>query len=362
MVNLLPAPFGARWAGCLANGLAWRERQGCARQSFQEVRGRQTRAQHWHRETRAQRWRRKSRAQHEIPRCARNDSARAFTLVELLVVIAIIGLLVAMLLPAVQQAREAARRSSCLNNMKQIGLAISQYELAKKVYPPSGTDEILIWDSGRNDLNHSWASLIMPYVEESTLQDKINFKISALETANQPAAATVVPIYRCPSYSGAIFAEGNLYPSGKYSIGNYVSIGASDVDHLYAVSLKPEGVIYPQAKTRAKDVKDGLSKTIFIAESREEKMRVWIDGRTGAYTALAFGNGFSPLSQPVALNYTPYYVADVECRYGPSSMHSGGAHHLFGDGSAHFLLDTINKATYLGLCTRAGGENLDNVD
>src|SRR5215211_4705159 len=120
----------------------------------------------------------------------------AFTLAELLVVIAIIGLLVALLLPAVQQAREAARRSSCINNMKQIGLAIAQFELSKKVYPPSGTDEILNWDNGRGELNHSWASLIMPYVEESALQDKINFKISALEIINQPAAGLLVPIYR----------------------------------------------------------------------------------------------------------------------------------------------------------------------
>src|SRR3954470_4298493 len=96
-----------------------------------------------------------------------------FTLVELLVVIAIIGLLVALLLPAVQQAREAARRSSCQNNMKQIGLAIAQFELSKKVYPPSNTDEVWAWDDGKSDLNHSWASVIMPYVEESALKDKI---------------------------------------------------------------------------------------------------------------------------------------------------------------------------------------------
>jgi prepilin-type N-terminal cleavage/methylation domain-containing protein len=289
---------------------------------------------------------------------------RAFTLVELLVVIAIIGLLVAMLLPAVQQAREAARRSSCLNNMKQIGLAISQYELAKKIYPPSGTDEILIWDDGRNELNHSWASLIMPYVEESVLADKINFKVSALEAVNERAAGTVVPIYRCPSYSGPSITEDAHYPSNTYAIGNYVAIGATDVDHLYAVSLKPEGVIYPLAKTKAKDVKDGLSKTVLIAESREENMRVWIDGRTAAHTSLpGTPADFTLPSTPIALNYTPYYDdGDIRSLYGPSSAHAGGAYHLFGDGSAHFLLDTIAKPTYVGLCTRAGGETLDNVD
>jgi prepilin-type N-terminal cleavage/methylation domain-containing protein len=293
----------------------------------------------------------------------RGARARAFTLVELLVVIAVIGVLVSLLLPAVQQAREASRRSSCQNNMKQIGLAIAQYELSKKVYPPSGTDEILDWDDGRDKLNHSWASLIMPYVEESALQDKINFKICALEAINEVAAGTIVAIYRCPSYSGPSFADGNLYPSGKYAIGNYVSIGATDVDRIYAVSLKPDGVIYPKSKTKVKDVKDGLSKTMFIAESREESLRVWIDGRTGAFTALpGFPTNYTLPSSPIALNYTPYLQDGVNCLYGPSSTHPGGAHHLLGDGSVHFLLNTISKPTYLGLCTRAGGESLDNVD
>ena len=111
---------------------------------------------------------------------AAHRARRGFTLVELLVVIAIIGVLVALLLPAVQAAREAARRASCANNMKQIGLAIAGYQLSKNVYPPSSTDELLVWDDGGSLRNHSWASLIMPFVEETALHDLINFKISAM--------------------------------------------------------------------------------------------------------------------------------------------------------------------------------------
>jgi prepilin-type N-terminal cleavage/methylation domain-containing protein len=286
---------------------------------------------------------------------------RAFTLVELLVVIAIIGLLVAMLLPAVQSSREAARRSSCTNNMKQIGLAIAGYQLAKTVYPPSNSDDVFEWNAGGRLRNHSWASLIMPYVELSPLHDSINFKISSMAPANQPAAGTVVPIYRCPSYAGPQLTTDPHYPRDKYAIGNYVSIGASDVDHIWGVSLKPEGVIFPLSQISPKEVTDGISKTMFIAESREEGMRVWIDGRTAANTALRYAPGsFTP---QIALNTTPYFdEGDIECAYGPSSMHPGGALHLFGDGSVHFLPDTITAANYVALCTRAGGEVVDHVD
>jgi prepilin-type N-terminal cleavage/methylation domain-containing protein len=288
----------------------------------------------------------------------------AFTLVELLVVIAIIGLLVAMLLPAVQSSREAARRSSCTNNLKQIGLAVAGYQLAKSVYPPSNTDDVFEWDAAEWLRNHSWASLVMPYVEDSPLHDAINFNISSMNVANERAAGTVVPIYRCPSYTGPNLTEDDHYQPQKYAIGNYVSIGASDVDHIWGVNFKPEGVIFPLSDIRPKEVTDGLSKTMFIAESREERMRVWIDGRIGAFTALIYDTGgMAPNANSISLNVTPYYDdGDIHCEYGPSSMHPGGALHLYGDGSVHFLVNTIVPASYVALLTRAGGEIVDNVD
>jgi hypothetical protein len=278
-----------------------------------------------------------------------------------LVVIAIIGVLVALLLPAVQAARESARRTSCVNNMKQIGLAITNYQATKMVFPPSNPDELLIWADDDGLGNHSWASLIMPYVEETSLHDRINYKVSSMDTVNQPAAGVSVAIYRCPSYLGPALTEDSHYPPGKYAIGNYVAIASSDVDHIYGVGVKPEGVIYPTAKIKPAEITDGLSKTLFIAESREEKMRVWIDGRTAAVTSLADNPFFA--TPTVSLNFTPYYDdGDIVSKYGPSSMHAGGAYHLFGDGSVHFLLNTINVPTYVGLMTRAKGEVLEDVD
>jgi hypothetical protein len=264
-------------------------------------------------------------------------------------------LLVALLLPAVQSSREAARRSSCANNVKQIGLAIHGYQLAKKVFPASNTDELFIWDNESPLPNHSWASVIMPYVEMQTLSDGIDFKVSSVAEVNRPAAATIVSIYRCPSYTGAEFTDDAHYPTGTFAIGNYVAIGATDVDHLWEASMKPEGVIFPKAKIKPADISDGLSKTTLVAESREERMRVWIDGRTSANTSLRYDPSFG--EQGISLNCHPYYDdGDIVSAYGPSSMHPGGAYHLYGDGSVHFVRDTISVAGYVALGTRAGGE------
>jgi prepilin-type N-terminal cleavage/methylation domain-containing protein len=281
---------------------------------------------------------------------------RAFTLVELLVVIAIIGVLVGLLLPAIQASREAARRASCTNSLRQIGLAIAGYQVARTVYPASNTDELNNFDVIGAIPNHSWASVILPYVEQRQLEATIDYKHSAMHADNQIAAGQVVPLYRCPSYTGAEFSDDPHYPEGKYAIGNYVALGATDIGHIWLPTLEPEGVIFPQSATRPADVTDGLSHTALIAESREERMRVWIDGRTAANTALAHESDDGVVAR-ASLNVTPYYDdGDIVCAYGPSSTHPGGAYHLLGDGSVQFYRDEIAPVIYSALVTRAGNE------
>jgi prepilin-type N-terminal cleavage/methylation domain-containing protein len=290
--------------------------------------------------------------------------ARGFTLVELLVVIAIIGLLVALLLPAVQAAREASRRTGCSNNLKQIGLAIANYQMSYKFYPPSSSDSLknaldfAIDDVGER--RHSWASYILPHLEETPLADSINRSIHALIGQNETAAATLVPMYRCPSYTGPSFSEADRYDllRNKCAIGNYLALGASTVGHLWGVDLQPDGVIAPAGKVTPKDVTDGLTHTFFIVETREETFAAWADGLTASTCALVFNSSRYPTyaRDQVSLNFAPYFEYSPPVRWGPSSMHTGGAYHLFGDGSVRFVRDGIAAPAYVAMTTREGGE------
>lgn len=288
----------------------------------------------------------------------RSVSLSGFTLVELLVVIAIIGVLVGLLLPAVQAARESARQTQCRNNLKQIGLAIESYQHAKEVYPPSSTHDVTIhWDLLEQ---HSWASLILPYLEQDNLEDTIDYTQRIRHPTNLPTAATLVSAYLCPTYTGAKYT---LLQGEEFAISNYVAFGSSDVGHIWGESFKPDGVIFPQSDIRPAEITDGLSNTVFIAESREEKYRVWMDGLTASVTALRFDESNPPsyAGTEIALNYAPYFQSPPRSEYGPSSMHPGGAFHLLGDGSVHFIADGISADNYVALCTREGEEINDDV-
>ena len=295
-------------------------------------------------------------------------SQSGFTLVELLVSIAIIGILIAILLPAVQYAREAARLTSCRNNLKQIGLAFHQYEGQRLVYPPSSTTfvENGIWSQSPQSYHlHSWASMILPQLEQANLAGQVNYQLSSLDAANQPAASTVIPVYRCPSYIGPDYSQEPRYLqlSPTYAIRNYVALGATTVDKLWK---EPDGAIYWQAETRPRDLTDGLSHTFFIAETREPNAAVWIDGSTASISSLIYDANSSTFSDRiVSLNYEPYYSSGgqgIDCLWGPSSMHTGGALHLLADGSVQFIKNAIDVSIYLALTTRAGGEGLDAGD
>jgi prepilin-type N-terminal cleavage/methylation domain-containing protein len=304
------------------------------------------------------------------------QARRGFTLIELLVVIAIIGLLVALLLPAIQAARESARRTHCLNNLKQIGVALQTYADTHRRLPPASTSDVDfgVWNYAADPTVHlhSWRSLILPYVEGANLAQFIDYKISSLAPGNRRAAETIVVLYRCPSYAGRDFSEEAKYTaiSRFLAIANYLAMGATTVGSLWGPDAtgkrRPDGAIYCLSDTRLADVTDGLAHTIFVVESREQDAAVWIDGTAAAAVGRRFDIGVVPsyAGPETSLNYAPYYEYgdtndSIDSRYGPSSMHAGVVQHLFGDASARAISDDIEPRVYDALITRAGSEELD---
>jgi len=299
---------------------------------------------------------------------------RAFTLIELLVVIAIIAILIALLLPAVQQAREAARRTQCKNNLKQIGLAIHNYESSMRVFPPSSTSGFGrgVWNypgTGPSDPAihlHSFASLILPYIDGANVQNNINYNVSSLDPLNRNMASQVLSFYRCPSFTGNDFSADPLYTTtvgfGRFAIRNYVAMGARTVLGLSG-AIPADGVLFPGSRTGFRDITDGTSNTVMITETREQDAAVWIDGTTASVAARWVNLTAPPMfsGNTNAINYEPYFPGgmfpnSIGQRFGPSSFHEGGAHHLLCDGSVRFLSENLDAGLYDSLITRNGGE------
>ncbi|MEC9092727.1 MAG: DUF1559 domain-containing protein [Planctomycetota bacterium] len=289
---------------------------------------------------------------------------RGFTLIELLVVIAIIGILIALLIPAAQAAREAARRIQCHNNLKQIGLALHNYHDTLKVLPPGWISSEPVGEPGWGLLAHS-----LPYMEQNNLYEQIDFALGIEEEANEISRMTVIPNFICPSdYAKDIVELGELaghdhdhdhdyddndrYHEDEYeeplrvSKGNYSGVfGHTEIEDSPSAGF---GVFYHQKGHRLRDIHDGLSNTYLVGERNLELGPVsWV--------------GVVPhVDAPMARHIGSCDHAPNDREHGHfedfRSYHPTGCNFLFADGSVHLVVDTIDIQVYQGMSTRNLGE------
>jgi prepilin-type N-terminal cleavage/methylation domain-containing protein/prepilin-type processing-associated H-X9-DG protein len=321
-----------------------------------------------------------------------NRHRSGFTLIELLVVIAIIAVLIALLLPAVQAAREAARRAQCVNNLKQIGLAMANYHDAVGCYPMSmGLDSPGF--GYPEPVSYSGLSMLLPYMEQSVVFNTINYSIIRGDAGNNTAMATSVSSFVCPSdpRQGNLPAgqAGETYHPNSGNTIDYVA-GASDL-WGFNTSLPPfNGVCYPVSHTRIADITDGTSNTAAFSEmglgdqsnaiATEKTDQFWTQTYpTTPDQAIAQCQGFpaSNLSfQGLSTDGVPWIEGSTSAMYNhvnvpnmrscifppgrimntANSYHPGGVNFGLCDGSVRFVKSTINLPTWRALGSRNGGE------
>ncbi len=279
----------------------------------------------------------------------------AFTLTEMLVVLAIIGILIGLTLPAVQAAREAARRSSCQNNLRQVGLALHQYHDVHGSFSPGwiGMDPTGRWPAAYGDPGWAWASMILPYLEATSAANRLQFDQSITDASNAVAREVILPVFRCASDSGPDLFTLTLPNGGvRLSAANYLGVfGPESTRCVSSIGKVCEGsgAFYHLSKTRFEDVFDGLSNTFLVGErSSELSSSTWVGVVRGGDQAVQRVVG-STASLP-----------DDDGVQGFQSEHSKGAQFVFADESVRFISSSIDASVYRALSTRDGNEPIPN--
>ena len=309
-----------------------------------------------------------------------------FTLIELLVVIAIIGILIGLLLPAVQKVREAAARVQCANNLKQIGLALHNHHDTLKHLPSN------IRPVATGTVRVRWATFILPYIEQDNLFRNYDQSQNWSALANLPVTNKRIKIYECPStpYPERLDSNPDTGWNPIVASGDYAGTYGIDprLASLGLVDAVADGAISKNTNLRFADFTDGLSNTIFVAESagRPNLYRVgqlvgtppsvivngggWcrpasevglFGGSSGDGTVIPGPCPFNCTNgKPLAGYPDPYYGTDGTGQF--YSFHTNGMNALFVDGSVHFVAQSINIRNFSRLITRNGGEVVNSGD
>jgi prepilin-type N-terminal cleavage/methylation domain-containing protein/prepilin-type processing-associated H-X9-DG protein len=330
-------------------------------------------------------------------------NGRGFTLIELLVVIAIIAVLIGLLLPAVQAAREASRRIQCVNNLKQIGLAVANYESAVGCLVSGyvSTNRAHGWPgvpgydpdphSGDNGPGWGWLALLLPYNERAPLYNAINANLPTWVVDNGTVVLTQLSVYLCPSANNptptCVMVDAGRIPlpvaSPRFARANYqYNQGWNDSSMPASVNLDDpvagcNGPIYRNSRVSYAAVTDGLSNTVVAGEKTPYLADATWVGIVPGYRHFAYGAFASAGTGGLDVEYD-YPSAILATHSGPSlyedpvvihppnsplghtdemySLHPGGANVLLGDGSVRFVRESVNLLAWQALCSRANGE------
>lgn len=290
-----------------------------------------------------------------------------FTLVELLVVIAIIGILVGLLLPAVQAAREAARRAQCMNNLRQIGLGLSNYESSFKRFPSGWVDNFR--SNQTTQPGWAWGHSMLPFIEQGPLYQQIDHRFDVDSMTTRPFITRVVPTFLCPSDPGdSTFEIGQ--DTGEEEEEEHVGHNVDEGPKLFRMAkanyvgvfgtleigenpYNGDGIFFGNSTIRARDVVDGLSNTMIVGE------------RSSRLGGSVWHGVISEAAEPLArflgsTDHTPNSPAGHFDDF--SSRHEAGAHFIFADCSTRILSNSIDVKIYQALATRANAEIVGDLD
>ena len=299
------------------------------------------------------------------------SSRRGFTLIELLVVIAIIAILIALLLPAVQQAREAARRTECKSKLRQMGIALHNYHDTFNAFPPGwiAVDPATRRPSAQGGVNGAgWGTMILPMIDQAPLYTSYNANVALEDPLNKTFRESQLSIFKCPSDPQPptfdIAEDGN--PTNiicKLAIANYVGVfGTTSIDDcenaagtapvLPSGQCKGEGVFFHNSKVRIADITDGTSNTLIAGERKTNVQLKWYSTWSGRVAGAeeACQRILGTLDHPP--NDAHQHFDDF------SSHHVGGAHFVLGDGHTRFVSENIDRSVFQSLATISGGERV----